>query len=254
MATTCRKIIHCRTGQTRFACPDDQWQEARTKFYALGTLKDEPFPFGHSMFTSPAGYGCIPADDAGRPVFSPEYQKSAKRMIASAMRKHRHSLQDWREGRIHHPSTLHDRECAAFNARDVARYLSAHGFRFGKEASSFAPGYAAILAKSRKIGAPTHYVRDLTFHDRRFLAANPDAPFVWIPRECGTSVCLVTTDPIDGAGHRSWNMPEWCKESAIGFYVWDGYKLRRYASARECSDKVYEMAHELAARAAEKAA
>jgi hypothetical protein len=108
----------------------------------------------------------------------------------------------------------------------------------------YAPnGYLAIRDEAAEIGLPKKFVTDLTVHDRRWIEANIAAPFVWIPRECGTFICRITEDALDGAGNRAWNAPGWyVKEDGARFYTWDGTRLQGYPSAQECSNAIREIA------------
>lgn len=109
-------------------------------------------------------------------------------------------------------------------------------------------GYLAIEAMSKRIMLPTSFQTDLTVHDRGWIERNPSAPFVWIPRERGTSICCITPAPIDGAGNRAWDVPRWHAHGQLGpcaFYVWTGGEhgeLRRFETSDECSIAVRELA------------
>ena len=46
--------------------------------------------------------------------------------------------------------------------------------------------YAALVAKSREVGMPRHYLTDLTTHDWAILQAWEPTEFLWIVRPCGT--------------------------------------------------------------------
>jgi hypothetical protein len=107
-------------------------------------------------------------------------------------------------------------------------------------------GYLAIRDEAKAIGLPKSFVTDLTVHDRRWIEANITAPFVWIPRDCGTFICRITRDPIDGAGNHAWDAPGWhAREGGARFYTWDGRELREYRDARECSAAIREIAEKV---------
>lgn len=52
------------------------------------------------------------------------------------------------------------------------------------------PAYKVLAAEAKRLGLPTHYKEDLTFHDAYAIGAHNPAAFLWAIRECGTHMIL----------------------------------------------------------------
>jgi hypothetical protein len=96
--------------------------------------------------------------------------------------------------------------------------------------------YEALVAESVRVGWPERHERDLTVHDRDFLASlSPGLPFAWILMRAATYLVRPSRAPIDRAGHRAEAMPRICEESFgrehCRFYWWDGCSLSDVGAA-----------------------
>jgi len=103
--------------------------------------------------------------------------------------------------------------------------------------------YAALVAKAAEIGWPTSFATDLTTHDRATLERrSPALPFLWVLRASGTQLVLPSTGPIDGVGHRAWEVPAFIA-NAFGaadclWFWWNGSALERIADAKEAARRL----------------
>lgn len=83
--------------------------------------------------------------------------------------------------------------------------------------------YRAITTACSILEMPKAYMSDVFRHDNRTTAENPDLPFVWTVRECGTNLFTAK------ASRWYWRpFFEGLEASGERIFIWDGSRL--YAS------------------------
>lgn len=120
------RVMECRTGQIRYACPDRLWGVAmRTRKAG----QPEPFPEGHCMFERPYAYGCWPVGPSmtAEPLKDSATLAPVRAWMVETLRAYSHA---WREARISGVWPEGWVSDARWGALQIAKFMRARGIRF----------------------------------------------------------------------------------------------------------------------------